>query len=165
MKKIICGGILAVLLIASSASAGWFGPSTYEECVLENLKDVKTDIAARLVPSACRDKFPLKKVVLPSSAVDNITLSDAEVTGQNFKMTLHNNNYDWTVTNFQIMFFETGGEAGTVTPTSTAPPKGTVATGFEFEEVITSYGKSTIYLSLDPNKAYNWVLVGVEGYQ
>lgn len=156
--------IVAAILIPTCAVGGWFGPSTYEECMLENLKDVKTDMAARLVPSACRDKFPLKKVDLPSSAVDNITLSDAEFTDQVLKMTLHNNNHDWTVTNFSIFFSETGGKAGTVTPTSTTPLVGTLATEFEFEEVITPYGKSTIYLNIDPNKAYNWVLVGVEGY-
>lgn len=101
---------------------------------------------------------------LPPSAVENIMASHAEFTGQSFKITLHNNN-DWTVTNFHIFFYETEGKAGTVILTSTTPPEGTMGTEFEEKEMITSYGQSTIYLNLDPNKAYKWTLHDVKGYQ
>jgi hypothetical protein len=161
--------IIAAVLVWTTvpqAAFGWslFGPKTYNECVLEKIKDANNTAAVIAVKQSCRELFPLKKVVLPSSAVKNITVSDAEFIGQSFKMTLHNN-HDWTVTNFLIIFSETGGKAGTVIPASTTPPEGTVGTGFEMEEVITSYGKSTIYLNLDPNKAYKWWLSGVKGYQ
>jgi hypothetical protein len=33
------------------------GPSTYEECILENMKGVSSDIAARAIHGACRKKF------------------------------------------------------------------------------------------------------------
>ena len=43
---------------STTAVAGIFGPSNYEECLLENLKGVNSDTAARLVAMACMDKFP-----------------------------------------------------------------------------------------------------------
>lgn len=162
--------IIAVVLVWSTvpqAAYGWslFGPKTYNECVLDKIKDANNTAAVMAVKQSCRKLFPLKKVVLPSSAVKNITISDAEFTGQSLQMTLHNNNHDWTVTNFLIVFSETGGKAGTVTPTSSTPPVGTVGTVFEMDEMIASYGKSTVYLNLEPNKAYKLWLSGVKGYQ
>jgi hypothetical protein len=52
--------IVAITLSPSYGFAGWFGPSTYEECVLENIKDVKGERAATLLAQVCRKKFPEK---------------------------------------------------------------------------------------------------------
>jgi hypothetical protein len=52
--------IVAITLTPSYVFAGWFGPSTYEECVLENIKEVKSDKAAELLAQVCRKKFPEK---------------------------------------------------------------------------------------------------------
>lgn len=163
--------IIAAVLVWNTvpqAAYGWslFGPKTYNECVLEKIKDANNTAAVVAVKQSCRELFPLKKVVLPSSAVKNITVSDAEFTGQSLKVILHNNNHDWTVTNFLMAFSETGGKAGTVTPASTImPPEITGFFGFEMEQVITSYGKLTIHLNLDSNKAYKLWLLDVKGYQ
>lgn len=51
---------VAGLLPFGLAQAGLFGPSNYDECVLDGVKDAKTDMAARLVAQACRNKFPVK---------------------------------------------------------------------------------------------------------
>ncbi len=40
------------------AFAGLFGPSNFDECVLENMKGVGSDMAARAVVAACSRKFP-----------------------------------------------------------------------------------------------------------
>ncbi len=40
------------------ALGGWFGPSNYEECVLDKMKNITSDVAARAIASACRKKFP-----------------------------------------------------------------------------------------------------------
>jgi hypothetical protein len=57
--------IKAVVLTASTilspvgAQAGWFGgPSDYDECILESMKGVKSDVAARAIVKSCREKFP-----------------------------------------------------------------------------------------------------------
>ena len=54
-----CGLVGLMVLLTGSAQAGWFGPSTYEECVLENMKGVSSNAAALAIADACRAKFPL----------------------------------------------------------------------------------------------------------
>lgn len=49
----------AMMLVSGATMAGWFGPSTYEECLLENLKGVASDVAATGIAKACRAKFPI----------------------------------------------------------------------------------------------------------
>jgi len=44
-------------LFASGASAGWFGPSTYDECILENMKGVADRAAAGAIMGVCERKF------------------------------------------------------------------------------------------------------------
>lgn len=51
---------LFFLSLTASANAGLFGPSTYEECVLENMKGVSSDVAADAVKRACRSKYSKK---------------------------------------------------------------------------------------------------------
>jgi len=51
--------LLTVLFVLSGNTyAGLFGPDNYEDCILEGVKDAKTDLAVQLVRSACLDKFP-----------------------------------------------------------------------------------------------------------
>lgn len=52
--------IVAMIFFPSWGVAGWFGPSTYEECVLENMKGVTSNQAAVIIAKACREKFPEK---------------------------------------------------------------------------------------------------------
>ncbi len=62
MKRTIL--ILLFIFHLSSAAithAGLFGPSNYEECILENMKGVQSDVAAKMIASICRKKFPDEK--------------------------------------------------------------------------------------------------------
>lgn len=52
---------LIILLFPISSSAGWFGPSTFEECLLDNMKGVTSNDAALAIAFACRSQFPLPK--------------------------------------------------------------------------------------------------------
>ena len=56
MKKTI---FCALALIVSTNVMAWslFGPKTYEECILENMKGVSSDTAANEVKAACYLKF------------------------------------------------------------------------------------------------------------
>ena len=64
MKHLIT--ILLFLLPASLSHAGLFGPSNYEECVLENVKTAQTKESVGVVVMMCQDKFPEKVIpVLP----------------------------------------------------------------------------------------------------
>lgn len=78
--------ILAAFQIGNS-DAGWFGPSSYEECILDKMKDAKNSYAAAAIADACRRKFPLKEKSvskpkiqgMPSDAVARITLACEEM--------------------------------------------------------------------------------------
>lgn len=49
---------LALLAMSSPALGGLFGPSTYEDCILQNMRGVSSDRAAANIQRACRVKFP-----------------------------------------------------------------------------------------------------------
>lgn len=57
-----CGPVGLMILLTGSAQAGWFGPSTYQECVLENMKGVTSDLAAKSIAWACHSQFPLPPI-------------------------------------------------------------------------------------------------------
>lgn len=59
MKKTI----VSTLFIPIVSYAGWFGPSNFQDCVLEGMKGVNGDQAARMVAMACRQKFPEKPAI------------------------------------------------------------------------------------------------------
>ena len=64
MKHLIT--ILLFLLPVSLSHAGLFGPSNYEECVLENVKTAQTKESVGVVVMMCQDKFPQKVIpILP----------------------------------------------------------------------------------------------------
>lgn len=60
MRKIIFCCCLLQLIFFNYSHAGLLGPSNYEDCVLENLKNAKTDLAVQTVYSICKQKFPDK---------------------------------------------------------------------------------------------------------
>ena len=55
--------LMLLLLVSTNVFAfSLFGPKNYDECVLENMKGVSSDTAARLVANSCREKFKEKVV-------------------------------------------------------------------------------------------------------
>ena len=60
-RRSVCSRLALALIgfvIPAAAFGGLFGPSNYEECILEGMKGVASDQAARAVMAACRKKFP-----------------------------------------------------------------------------------------------------------
>lgn len=55
---------------ANAQLSGLFGPGNYDECILENMKSVSSDIAARAVMSSCRRAFPTKPFTDTSNPID-----------------------------------------------------------------------------------------------
>ena len=47
-----------IMVFMNQAHAGLFGPSTYDDCILDGVKEAKTDLAVRAVYQSCRNKFP-----------------------------------------------------------------------------------------------------------
>jgi len=55
MKKLI--GLILFLISANIYAWNVFGPKDYDECILENMKGVNSDVGARLVNKSCHEKF------------------------------------------------------------------------------------------------------------
>ena len=68
MKKIIfC--CLFQLISFSNSYAGLLGPSNYEDCVLENLKNAKTDLTVQTVYAICSEKYQSSKNTIEDCSV------------------------------------------------------------------------------------------------
>lgn len=65
-------GILFLMVVSNSCFA-WslLEPKDFDECILENMKGVTSDVAARQIRKSCRSKFPY-----PSEKVTECTLQD-----------------------------------------------------------------------------------------
>ena len=90
--------LITTLLFLSSVSlshAGLFGPSNYEECVLENVKTAQTKESVQVVIMTCLDKFPQKVIpVLPKlSKGIKANLVCTNVSKQNKNWKNHKYNY------------------------------------------------------------------------
>lgn len=57
------GSSLLVLAILMFPGVGQAAPSNYDECILESLKGVSSDIAAQAIISSCRNLYPEQKEV------------------------------------------------------------------------------------------------------
>ncbi len=59
MKKLV----FIILLSCSPgfSAAAFFDPKNYDECILENMKGVTSDVAARIVANSCQQKFDIDK--------------------------------------------------------------------------------------------------------
>jgi len=53
--------IVTTLLIPIASYAGLFGPSNFQDCILEGMKGVTSDTAAGMIARVCRQKFPDKQ--------------------------------------------------------------------------------------------------------
>ena len=94
------------LILPFSASAGWFGPSNFDECILASMKGVTSDAAAGIIYEACESKFPkrtLPTFPLPSAALEKVTGNAAAQSYGYFKGHIYNGNNDWTITDVNIV--------------------------------------------------------------
>ena len=64
--------LVGVIIKPTLCLAGWFGPNNYEECILENMKEITSDQAARLISKACQEKFPQKTKHSDKSNIQNL---------------------------------------------------------------------------------------------
>ena len=62
----LCLTFAVLLGSVGVSSAGLFGPSDYDECVLDRMQGVKSDLAASVIIAACSSKFSHKEKRSPS---------------------------------------------------------------------------------------------------
>ena len=92
----------SLVLNSVSSNAGWFGPSDFDECILESMKGVTSDRAARIISRSCWRKYPKKKPTSRPLSYDEI----ANLTGrasfnktfETFDVQIYNGNEDITLT-------------------------------------------------------------------
>lgn len=109
--------VVAMILSPSWLFAGWLGPSTYEECILKEMKGVTSNQAAGLIARACRGKFPEKSLFddtqnnpIPVRDLSNDEI--AKITGSltcfqgYLSGTLHNGNERVSIRSVNIYFQE-----------------------------------------------------------
>jgi hypothetical protein len=102
MRKLI---LCLSLFFPNLVIAGWFGgPNDYNSCILESMRGVTSDVAARMIRNACKDKFPVKiqeDEELPKSSAQNIE-GNAKGLGGYFQGTIYNGDSEWTITGLEI---------------------------------------------------------------
>lgn len=140
--------------------AGWFGPSNYDECILESMKGVTSDKAAILIESICRKKFLEKPEknhesrYLSYEELSNLT-GRAEYDRVNvFSGTIYNGNSNVTVSE--------------ITCRVTTTVDGMEVTRTYTHEVIikpqtTAYFGFTIIVG-DNGADYSWSIASAKGY-
>ena len=60
----LLGALVAALVVTTSAQAGWFGPSTYDECILDEMKG-RPACMMETVKRDCTAKFCTEVPVPP----------------------------------------------------------------------------------------------------
>ena len=66
MRRVLI--LLTFLMTISPAHAGVFGPSNFDECILDKMQGVTSNTAASAIWLACRNKFPAGKPTEPQSS-------------------------------------------------------------------------------------------------
>lgn len=152
--------IVAILFLPIYTSAGFFGPSNYDECVLENMKGVTSDQAARAIQVACRKKFPVEKEDLRK--YENITKEQRKNIsgkagieyGNYFGGHLYNGNSDLTIKQVTIVVeTEIGGEM----------KKNEYIVDIEIKPLQTKNFGVSILIG-DSGAEYNWGIRGAKGF-
>lgn len=103
---------LILFFAASNASAGVFGPSNYDECILDGMKGVTSDVAANSIRRACRDKYP-SVTELPGAAVKKLD-GMAGVSKGELRGNIYNGNPDWSVTQITVVLVPSAAAAKTI---------------------------------------------------
>jgi hypothetical protein len=109
--KYIIFALAGILSCVSDMHAGLLGPSNYDECVLENMKGVTSDVAARAVIQSCKNRFPnTPKATYPSRSLSSDELSNLHGTagpssglgGGNYRVSIYNGNEAITIIRLEI---------------------------------------------------------------
>ena len=95
---------LTFACLSGHTQAALFGPSNYDDCVLEGVKNAKTDAAVNAVMMSCYNKFPPPLELPKLKAGKNVTLSCKvkHVSGSYFKYVVRGNEISWESNRGQI---------------------------------------------------------------
>jgi hypothetical protein len=153
--------VFALLLSMPTMSfAGWFGPNSYDECILESMKGVTSDVAARMIASSCRKKFPDKPKVQPKSReldffeLFQLTGRAGKSFGSHFGGNIYNGNSSVTISRITVVVTTRIGKKNvprTYVADVRIPPQTTRDFCFRIVEG-------------DEGANYSWGIIGALGY-
>jgi hypothetical protein len=93
-KKYIKAALLIIVMsVPFMARAALFGPSNYNECILENMKGVTSNSAALAIKQACRSKFPPKNNTDPSEFIKKYSVTAEDINQVQINSIGLDNNY------------------------------------------------------------------------
>lgn len=154
--------IASTLLQSPFAYAGLFGPSDYDECILESMKGVKSDLAARAIIRSCREKFPKqshKGTSLPKHAIQNLSGRAGVNFQNNFTGHIYNGNKDWIITQITVR----------LTPKGKEKSAEAFLKAKDYNEIVTipPLTSKDIYIEVNApeGEEYSWYIVEAEGYK
>ena len=149
-----------VTFLSTGSLAGWLGQSNYDECILESMKGVTSDVAARLIARSCREKFPEKPKEqkktreLSSGELGQVTGRAGNSFGNYFGGNLYNGNTNVTVTQVSVII---------TTKVSGKEVSRTYATDINISPQNTADFTFSIVIG-DKGADYSWSLVAARGY-
>lgn len=104
----LTNSLFILLLIGFSsgslAQLGLFGPSDYNECILEGMKGVTSNVAAKAIAHSCRKKFP-SETKKDSNSGKNLTsneLAKVRLNGSRWKSSAEIEEYIYNGNDFGI---------------------------------------------------------------
>lgn len=108
--------LAAVILQTSTVSAGLFGPSDYGECILDSMKGVASDMAAKVIMATCLNEYEEKNKSEKELSSEQVRLLSGRVGLRSGEMSGHiyNGNKDVMVTQVTIVLTVDIGRGGLI---------------------------------------------------
>ena len=164
---------LLCVVLPVNAYSGWFGPKDFDECIIEGMKGVQSDVAAKLVYQSCLKKFPPKKAKvpektkLPIEALEKLTGHAGLKSSGYFSGNIYNGNSDWTVTELIIDIREKDSIKKSINNyLDNNKPKPRIDK-YKIEKVIPPYTNEDFLISVDwpKDKPNEWDISEALGYK
>lgn len=96
--------VVVIFSLSTSAANAWtlFGPKDYDECILEGMKGVTSDMAAESIGRSCRKKFPAKSTECEATNLTRAEHENLSIIVDSYReivfVNIHNNNRSKSVT-------------------------------------------------------------------
>jgi hypothetical protein len=161
-NPVIKASCIALLLAVTNSHAGLFGASNYDECVLDSMKGVTSDVAARAIMKSCKDKFAAKgptPAPVPANVLQALEgRGELDHRGANFMGNIYNGSPDWTIKTVTIRLI------GKPDPKN---PAGAKSRDYTLQIDATPLTNFTFFQSIGGGEFTNpdWQIIGASGYR
>ena len=157
---------LSLFLFSSASHAGCGAANNYNDCIIDAMKGVTSNLAALTIKNACHAKFAVKIVVspVPQQVLADLIggLGNGSEAGQ-LSGTVYDGNKLWAITSITVL----------VTPKSGKPAEGKEYRAKILDANYQDNGKGAMPQTnglfrfrsdLDLSSGYDWKIVGAKGY-